>query len=112
MKLFIQSAAEEDILLQVEWYSERGLSDIALRFQDATRAAIDALAARPAAGAPRYLKNPQLAGLRIWPIKGFDALRVYYLSTPELVTIVRILHGKRDIGVMLEDQDLTDPSLS
>ena len=108
MKLFIQEAAQQDILQQVDWYSERELYDIAERFQQASSAAIAALMRMPRAGAPREVSNPRLAGLRSWPVKGFDEFRVYYLVQPELLIVVRVLHGKRDIGALLKVQGVED----
>ena len=35
MNLFIQEAAERDILRQIEWYAEKGVPAIGLRFSDA-----------------------------------------------------------------------------
>jgi plasmid stabilization system protein ParE len=108
VNLFIQEAAEQDILRQIEWYAERGLPAIARRFHAAALDAIDALVAMPAAGLPKLTSNPHLSGLRSWPIKGFDEFRVYYLARPELLIVVRVLHGKRDIGTILESQELDE----
>ncbi|MFZ2105601.1 MAG: hypothetical protein WAV18_09475 [Roseiarcus sp.] len=47
MKLFIQSAAENDILIQFEWYAKKGLFDIARRFRAAVNEAVDAVIATP-----------------------------------------------------------------
>ena len=109
MRLFIQQSAEQDILRQVEWYADKGLADIARRFHAAILVAIDALQAMPDAGPPKPSANPELAGLRTWPIKGFDDFRVYYLARPDLLTIVRILHGRRDLGQLLASQTLEEP---
>lgn len=35
-------------------------------------------------------------GLRRWPVKGFDEYWVYYLVRPEALTVIRVLHSKRD----------------
>jgi toxin ParE1/3/4 len=107
--LFIQEAAEDDILRQTERYAEQGLPHIARRFHTSVLAAIDALIAMPDAGPPRPTVNPALAGLRAWPVKGFDAFWIYYLAGPERLTVVRILHGKRDIGTILEGQEVQTP---
>lgn len=109
MNLFIQAAAEQDILRQIAWYAEKGLPAISRRFHASVLDAIDALLAMPDAGLPKLTNNHQLAGLRSWQVKGFDAFRVYYLVHPELLTIVRILHGKRDIGTILDEQELGEP---
>lgn len=63
----------------------------------------------PAAGAPRPIDNPLLAGLRTWPVTGFDAFRVYYLAQPDRVAVIRILH---DLEAILEEQAVDDPGLN
>ena len=108
MNLIIQEAAEQDILRQIEWYAEKGLPTIAQRFQTAALDAIDALVAMPGAGSPRLTGNSRLSGLRSWPVKGFDEFHAYYLVRPELVIVVRVLHGKRDIGTILGSQELDE----
>ncbi len=109
MNLFVQEAAERDLLRQVEWYAERGLPDIARRFHAAVLDAIDALLAMPEAGPAKHSGNARLTGLRSWHVKGFDEFRVYYLARSELITIVRILHSKRDTGSILAKQELEGP---
>ncbi len=109
MKLFVLEDAENDVLRQVQWYAEQGLPEIARRFQRATVAAIDGLLSKPSAGSPKRLSNPQLNGLRSWPVKDFENWRVYYLANADLLTVVRILHGKRDIRAVLENQSGNKP---
>jgi toxin ParE1/3/4 len=109
VNLFIQEAAEQDLLRQVEWYAERGLPDIARRFRAGVLDAIDALLAMPEAGPPKHTGNPRLTGLRSWHVKGFDEFRDYYLAHRELITVVRILHSKRDTGSILTRQELEEP---
>jgi toxin ParE1/3/4 len=109
VNLFVQESAEEDILRQVEWYADKGLPHIARRFYAAALDAIDALQAMPDAGPPMPTGNPQLAGLRSWPVRDFDEFRVYYLVRPEVLSVVRILHGKRDIGTILDRQQSEEP---
>jgi plasmid stabilization system protein ParE len=109
VNLFIQESAEQDILRQVEWYAEQGLPDIALRFHAAVIDAVDALVAMPGAGVPKATSNPNLAGLRSWQVAGFEEFRLYYLVHPELLTILRVLHGKRDIGRLLAGQEREEP---
>lgn len=106
MRLFVQAAAENDILGQIEWFAEHGLPHIANRFPIAVRRAIASLVAMPGAGSPKHIANSQLAGLRSWPVAGFPESQVYYLTSHELLTIVRILHGKRDLSALLEEERL------
>jgi plasmid stabilization system protein ParE len=97
VNLFIQESAERDILRQVEWYAEKGVPAIGLRFSDAVAESIKAVIAMPLSGAPKPTSNPRLAGLRTWPVKGFDEFRVQ----PELLMVVRVLHDKRDTDALL-----------
>jgi toxin ParE1/3/4 len=109
VNLFIQESAERDILRQVEWYADKGLPATARGFHAAILDAIDTLLTMPDAGPPKPSSNHQLAGLRSWHVTGFDEFRVYYLARPDLVTVVRILHGKKDIGTILDRQELEEP---
>jgi len=109
VKLIIQASAEEDMLRQYDWYEEQGLSTVADRFSAAVAAAIGAALKRPKAGAPKPVNNPALAGLRTWPVRGFDEFRVYYVLRQDVFTVVRVLHGKRDVGAILEEQAIDDP---
>ena len=109
MKVFVQGSAEDDVLHQIEWFEEQAGSNVARRFRAAVREAIQALAAMPGAGAPKPIANPRLAGLRTWPVRGFDEFRVYYLAQNDIVAVLRILHGKRDVGSVLQEQTLEVP---
>ena len=109
MNLFVQEAAEQDILDQVEWYAGKGLPEIARRFHGAVLNAIDTLIAMPSAAPPRPTGNPSLVGLRAWPVAGFDAFWVYYLVRDELLIVVRVLHDKRDVAAILGGQDVEEP---
>jgi toxin ParE1/3/4 len=104
VNLFIQQAAERDILRQIEWYAEKGVPAIGLRFSDAVAESLKAVIAMPLSGAPKPTSNSRLAGLRTWPVKGFDEFRIYYLVQPELLTVVRVLHDKRDTDALLRRQ--------
>ena len=104
MKLVIRTAAREDILQQYRYYLiEKDAEDAAERFLDAVRAAVEYVGRRPGVGVPRVLKNAALKGLRSWPVKGFSAIRIYYLASEGEVRVIRVLHGKRDIDLLLED---------
>jgi plasmid stabilization system protein ParE len=95
-------------LSQVEWYAQRGLLPIARRFHTAALDAIDSLLAMPDAGPPRATSNPRLAGMCMWPVKGFDEFWVYYVARGDAVTVVPVLHSKRDAGTILEGEDVDE----
>jgi plasmid stabilization system protein ParE len=36
-------------------------------------------------------------------VKGFPATRIYYIASEEAVRVIRVLHGKRDIDLLLKN---------
>ena len=105
MKVYVRSAAREDILRQFRYYLvDKDAAPAAERFVDAVQSAIDELRRNPEIGAPRHLSAPELKGLRSWPVPDFPAIRIYYIHAADSLRIVRVLHGKRDVSVLLEEE--------
>lgn len=103
-KVSFRTAAREDILRQFRYYLvEKNVPDVAGRFLDAVKSAVDMLRRTPGIGSPKHLANPLLAGLRSWPVPGFPSVRVYYIYAGDELRVVRVLHGKRDIHPLLEE---------
>ena len=102
MKHVIRPAAKDDIIRQFRYYLLRDAFEVANRFLDATDESIEAICRTPNVGAPKHLKNPLLAGLRSWSIKGFEDMLIFYVVQPHVLRIVRVLHGRRDINRILE----------
>jgi toxin ParE1/3/4 len=69
----------------------------ARRFVQATADAIEKLAVMPNMGAIRESQDPDLTGLRHWPIKGFRNFLIVYRPLRDGIVVVRILHGAQDI---------------
>lgn len=96
-------AAREDILAQFRYYVlHEGVPDVGFRFLDAVEAAIARVGEMPAIGAPQQFESPALAGMRAWPVPGFEDVRLYYLEAADVLLIVRVLHDKRDVRRILQ----------
>jgi hypothetical protein len=67
---------------------------------------VDTIIVMPDAGAPRESGNRRLAGLHTWPVRGFENIRISYLVRSDVLQIVRVVHGRRDIGAVFEGQDV------
>ena len=105
MKPIIFPAARDDILCQFRYYLvEQDTPKVAERFLSAVRRTMEQIIRTPQGGAPKRLSREALQGLRSWPVKGFEDLRVYYLAHEGWVQVVRVLHGKRDIVNILEKE--------
>lgn len=105
MKPIILPAARDDILRQFRYYLvEQDTPKVAERFLSAVRRTMEQIIRTPQGGAPKRLSREALQGLRSWPVKGFEEVRVYYLLYEASVRVVRVLHGKRDINNILEKE--------
>ena len=79
--------------------------EAAERFLSAVEAAIDRVIAMPHIGSPRSLKNKSPSGLRCWQVgDGFEEISIYYRVHDDLLRVIRVLHGKRDVLRILEKE--------
>jgi toxin ParE1/3/4 len=42
------------------------------------------------------LRRSELAGIRKWPVKGFENFLIFYRPRAKGISIVRVLHGSQD----------------
>lgn len=103
MRVLITPRAEEDVIRQFRYYLlDQDAPDVALEFRKAVFETLAQLREFPLLGSA---SNTEPAGLRSWPVKGFPALRLYYILTTSQLRIIRVLHCKRDVRRILR----TDP---
>ncbi len=99
MRIEILPRAGDDIVRQFRYYLvDQHASEAAFRFREAVIESVGQLKPHPRIGAPF---RGSITGLRSWPVKGFEEIRIYYREFPDVVRVVRILHGKRDVRRIL-----------
>ena len=108
MKHVIRPAAKDDIIRQFRYYLLEGAFDTANTFIDAVDGSIETVCRMPEMGAPKQFSNSILAGLRAWAVKGFEDMQIYYVIQDDVLRVVRVLHGKRDIGKILKREGKED----
>ncbi|HRH19895.1 MAG TPA: type II toxin-antitoxin system RelE/ParE family toxin [Brevundimonas sp.] len=91
-----------------DYYLAEAGPAIAQRFGSALMAAYQRLEGYPAIGSSLIGEFFSRPGLRSWPVSGFPYL-VCYFERLDHVDVVRVLHGARDLGVLLND--LADPEV-
>ena len=102
MKIEILPRAKDDIIRQFEYYVvEHDAPRVAIRFREAVKETLSRLNVRPRIGAQLRCSIP---GVRCWPVTGFPAIRIYYLLLGDIIRVVRILHGKRDVRRILTEE--------
>ncbi len=105
MKITYRQASRDDVTRQFRYYLVKlELPEVAIRFKEAVRETAKAISKQPQAAPPYHLRNPQLQNLRSWPVAGFEEIRFYFLVEDETIRVIRILHGKRNIRGILEQE--------
>ena len=84
-------------------YIGQDAPEAALRFLDAVEATLRLLAENPELGPAREFERSELAGLRFFPVKGFDKHLIFYRLVPHGIEVLRVLHGARDLGAIFDE---------
>lgn len=102
MKIEIYPRAEADIIRQFRYYLvDHDEPAVAFRFREAVIERVEQLKPHPRMGT---LFPGSISGLRSWPVKDFEAIRIYYLEVAGRLRVLRILHGKRNVRRILEQE--------
>jgi toxin ParE1/3/4 len=104
-RILLLPGANADLDGSAEYYTSEGGLEVGLRFFSACQRTFEWLLENPGAGSPKAFRNPRLAGLRMWPVRGFEKHLVFYLSAEDGIRVVRVLHGARDIPRVIEAED-------
>jgi toxin ParE1/3/4 len=102
--VIIRPRADQDIDQQFEYLAVKAGLATARHFLAQLRQTCHTLQQNPELGSPRTFEAPQLAGLRVWPVKGFRRQLIFYIPTKVTIEIVRLLHGARDQDSLLRQR--------
>jgi toxin ParE1/3/4 len=99
VKLVRRRRAVEDIDEHAAYIAEHN-TRAAYRFLAKVEEAFDVLGRHPRIGSRRF--DPVVAGLRAWPVSGFESYIVLYFVTRSTVQVVRVIHAARDLEALLK----------
>ena len=95
--------ALRDLVEQADYIAQHSL-EAAERFVDAAEATFEILARTPEIGGVCQFRSPQAAGLRVWPVRGFQKHLVFYRPAGNGIDVIRVIHAARDIEAVLGNQ--------
>ena len=100
--LVIRPQAQADVDEQAAYYQATDSISTATRFLEDVRHVFERLVHFPRLGRPWPTTNPELTGLRRWPLPHLP-YSIFYLPTATTIEIVRVLHNSRDLPPLLEN---------
>ena len=100
----ITPLAKDDIIRQFRYYLFADAPEVAARFLDAVDESVERICRMPEIGAAKQSSNKSLAGLRSWPVKGFDNIWIYYAVRKDVLRIIRVLDGRRNVKRILKKE--------
>lgn len=100
-------AADADID-QAALYIARDSIEHALRFYDSIDATLRLLSEHSERGSPQHFDHPRLQGIRRCIVIGFRNHLIFYRIEAEVIEIIRVLHGARDIPAILTDEPIQE----
>lgn len=101
LRLRIAEAVDGDLDRSAEFLGRTNRS-VADRFLSGVDDAFEMLRESPSLGAPRRFNSSSLVGLRSWRVKGFENWLIFYRVVDDVVEILRVLHGARDVEGLIE----------
>ena len=71
--------------------------DIGVTFLVAVEDSLERLADFPFIGTTRDFQDKELPSVKVWPVKGFENYLIFYTANEDVIDVIRLLHGSRDI---------------
>jgi len=94
-------AAKRDLTLHFAWLAGEAGVELARKFLAAADESFQLLSRMPRIG-PVKIYEGKFAGIRMWPITGFEEFLIFYRAAANDVQIERVIHAKRDYQRVLE----------
>jgi toxin ParE1/3/4 len=96
----VRHQAADDDLFKSARFIAKNSRQAAHRFLEAAERAFKQLLDMPEIGSPCEFNAPAAAGLRMWPIHGFEKHIIFYGTNPTGIEVVRVLHAARDLEAL------------
>jgi toxin ParE1/3/4 len=100
--------ARQDLVEIFRYYAREAGFRVAQRFFAQAEATFTRVARMPGMGSSYEHDHPALAGMRYFPVSRFRNYIIFYQPVADGIEIVRVLHGARDIAVILAEEIAED----
>lgn len=100
-RLRFSDAAADDILDQADWYRAQSGTTLAKRWEREVTLATRRIVRNPKSGSLCTFRSEALSGVRRMRIEKFSRHLIFYQTAEGEITILRVLHGARDLEALL-----------
>jgi toxin ParE1/3/4 len=105
-RYFVLPKARQDLASQAFYYSTEVSSELGHRFLVSAHETFSLLSTQPEMGWNSKLRNPELKGLRLFRVNGFEKILIFYRPRERGVQILRVLHGSQNLRRLLRQQGI------
>ncbi len=102
MSRVIKSRPARRDLVELGTYIGQHSEPASRRFLNAAEEAFQRLAAMPGLGSACESDHLALAGLRLWPVRGFPKYLILYRPLEDGIEVLRVFHGARDLESLFD----------
>jgi plasmid stabilization system protein ParE len=103
LRIVIRPRAVRELTRLATYLARQARPALGRRFLKAVASTVARIARMPASGSLVELENPRLLGIRVCAVKRFENYLISYRVTGELLEVLHLLHGARDVEGLLED---------
>jgi toxin ParE1/3/4 len=93
----VRPKADQDLDDQAFYYATEASSELGHRFLVSAHETFSLLATQPNMGWNPKLRLPELHGLRLFRVTGFEKILIIYRPLENGVEILRVLHGSQNV---------------
>jgi len=97
----IRPKADQDLDDQAFYYATEASPEVGHRFLISAHETFSLLSTQPAMGWNPRLRLPELRGLRLFRVTGFEKILILYRPLEDGVEILRVLHGSQNVRRLL-----------
>jgi plasmid stabilization system protein ParE len=97
-----RARAIQSIIEIADWISVESPKS-ALRFLDSVEATLLNLEKHQEMGRTYHALNPKLLGIRVWRVKNFKRVLIFYRPQTYGIEVLDLIHGARDFSAILDD---------
>jgi toxin ParE1/3/4 len=102
----IRPKADQDLDDQAFYYATEASAELGHRFLVSAHETFSLLSTQPEMGWNPKLRLPELHGLRLFRVSGFEKILILYRPIEKGVEILRVIHGSQNVRRLLRRQGI------